>query len=147
MGGRKTPGGNSLYDKSPKTWDDLGARGFHGIVKMSKLFSVASFMDHQLGTTNAVSKWHRGVSVPRWNWEREALRWLEAHPEATLDMHEIERRKKGRDQYVPSVEDEDEDTPTTAGAVPKVFVFVCDEAVAPKLLKIARMLNCAVEEL
>lgn len=146
MGGRRKTGGKSLYEQSPKAWSRLSDLGFPNLSRMSRFFSVPSFMDKQLGSTNAVSKWHRGIGVPRMKWEDIAGVWLADNAHATIDMHEIERRKKGHDQYVPPMEDEEEVQPSS-GAVPKVFVFVCDETVAPKLLKIARMLNCAVEEL
>lgn len=145
---RIKPGGKSLYEQSPKAWNRVADLGFRNLYRMSKLFSTASFMDAQLGSTNAVSKWHRGIGVPRMKWDEVAEVWLADNPFATIDMHEIERRKKGHDIYVPPAEGEDEEeVQPVSGAVPKVFVFVCDDVVAPKLLKIARMLNCAVEEL
>ena len=65
----------TLYEQQQKNWDAIGER-FPNMRDMSKHFTVCADMDRALGTSNAVSAWHRGRNFPLSVFDRAAEAFL-----------------------------------------------------------------------
>lgn len=67
----------TLYEQHQANWNAVGER-FPNLRDMSKHFTTCADMDRALGTTNAVSAWHRGRNFPLAQTEKMAEMFIKS---------------------------------------------------------------------